>query len=134
MDEMPDLFDQRSTGSLECMRNLHQIHYLSLFSTESSVDRCKVVGRMSKRRTKQRMTAIHMSIPVRLLEDFDETLAFSQSRSAKISTLIQKELEGEDYQGISEASTRQLMAALSSRDDVDMLMKSLLLQILTNPL
>lgn len=89
---------------------------------------------MSKRRTKQRMTAIHMSIPVRLLEDFDETLAFSQSRSAKISTLIQKELEGEDYQGISEASTRQLMAALSSRDDVDMLMKSLLLQILTNPL
>ena len=71
---------------------------------------------------------------MRLLEDFDETLSFTQSRSAKISTLIQKELEGEDYQGISEASTRQLMAALSSRDDVDMLMKSLLLQILTNPL
>ena len=75
-----------------------------------------------------------MSIPVRLLEDFDETLSFTQSRSAKISTLIQKDLEGENYQGISEASTRQLMAALSARDDVDMLMKSLLLQILTNPL
>ena len=71
---------------------------------------------------------------MRLLEDFDETLSFTQSRSAKISTLIQKDLEGEDYQGISEASTRQLMAALSARDDVDMLMKSLLLQILTNPL
>ena len=80
------------------------------------------------------MTAIHVSIPVRLLEDFDETLSFTQSRSAKISTLIQKDLLGEDNQGIGEASTRQLMAALSSRDDVDMLMKSLLLQILTNPL
>ena len=89
---------------------------------------------MSKRRTKQRMTAIHVSIPVRLLEDFDETLSFTQSRSAKISSLIKQAVEGEDYQSISETSTRQLMAALSDRDDVDMLMKSLLLQILTNPL
>ena len=86
---------------------------------------------MSKRRTKQRMTAIHVSIPVRLLEDFDETLSFTQSRSAKISSLIKQAVEGEDYQSISEASTRQLMAALSSRDDVDGTMKTLLLQILT---
>ena len=84
-----------------------------------------------KRRTKQRMTAIHVSIPVRLLEDFDQTLSFSQSRSAKISTLIQKDLDGEYYQGIHEASTRQLMAALTARDDVDDTMKTLLLQVLT---
>lgn len=84
-----------------------------------------------KRRTKQRMTAIHVSIPVRLLEDFDQTLSFSQSRSAKISTLIQKDLHGEDYQSIHEASTRQMMAALTARDDVDDTMKTLLLQILT---
>ena len=86
---------------------------------------------MSKRRTKQRMTAIHVSIPVRLLEDFDETLSFTQSRSAKISSLIKQAVEGEDYQVISEASTRQLMAALTARDDVDETMKTLLLQILT---
>ena len=82
-----------------------------------------------KRRTKKRMTAIHVSIPVRLLEDFDETLRFNQSRSAKISALITRELN-DDSQGISEASTRQLMAALTNRNDVDDTMKTLLLQIL----
>jgi metal-responsive CopG/Arc/MetJ family transcriptional regulator len=84
-----------------------------------------------KRRTKQRMTAIHISIPVRLLEDFDDTLSFSQSRSAKISRLISQDIEAGGSQGISEASTRQLMAALTARDDVDETMKTLLLQILT---
>lgn len=86
---------------------------------------------MSKRRTKQRMTAIHISIPVRLLEDFDETLSFSQSRSAKISTLIKKELDGDMHQGVSEASTRQLMAALHSRDDLEPWFSRVLLEILT---
>ena len=87
-----------------------------------------------KRRTKQRMTAIHVSIPVRTLEDFDETLRFNQSRSAKITALIQAELNSEPSFTIADATTRQLMAALHARDDVDMLMKSLLLQVLTNPL
>ena len=87
-----------------------------------------------KRRTKQRMTAIHVSIPVRLLEDFDETLRFNQSRSAKISSLIQDSLDSDGALAIGDATTRQLMAALHSRDDVDVLMKSLLLQVLTNPL
>jgi len=84
-----------------------------------------------KRRTKQRMTAIHISIPVRLLEDLDSTLSFTQSRSAKISTLIEKELVGDMHQGISEASTRQLMAALSSREDIEPWFSRVLLEILT---
>ncbi len=80
------------------------------------------------------MTAIHVSIPVRVLEDFDETLRFNQSRSAKITSLIQDNLNSDGAMTIADATTRQLMAALHSRDEVDMLMKSLLLQILTNPL
>lgn len=87
-----------------------------------------------KRRTKSRTAPIHVTIPVRLLEDFDETLRFNQSRSAKITALIQAELNSEPSFTIADASTRQLMAALHARDDVDMLMKSLLLQVLTNPL
>jgi hypothetical protein len=83
-----------------------------------------------KRRTKQRMTAIHVSIPVRLLEDFDETLRFNQSRSAKISNLITRELNG-DEPGIAEVSSRRLMAALSSRDDVEPWLSRVLLEILT---
>jgi len=84
-----------------------------------------------KRRTKQRMTAIHISIPVRLLEDFDETLSFSQSRSAKISFLIDQSLHGEHASVLEGISSRQLMAALTNRDDVDQTMKALLLQVLT---
>ena len=84
-----------------------------------------------KRRTKQRMTAIHVSIPVRLLQDFDDTLRFNQSRSAKISQLISQEINQDNYQGIGQVSSRQLMAALTARDDVDDTMKHLLLQILT---
>ena len=84
-----------------------------------------------KRRSKQRMTAIHVSIPVRLLEDFDETLAFSQSRSAKIAALLRSHLGSGAATPVSMMSTRQLMAVLTSRDDVDDTMKALLLQILT---
>jgi metal-responsive CopG/Arc/MetJ family transcriptional regulator len=80
------------------------------------------------------MTAIHVSIPVRVLEDFDETLRFNQSRSAKITNLIQDNLNSDGSMTVTDATTRQLMAALHARDDVDMLIKSLLLQVLTNPL
>jgi len=83
-----------------------------------------------KRRTKQRTAPYHVTIPVRLMEDFDETLAFNQSRSAKITRLIITELEGEGTR-VSDASTKQLFAALSGRDDVDLLMKSLILQVLS---
>jgi len=76
------------------------------------------------------MTAIHVSIPVRLLEDFDETLSFAQSRSAKISRLIADSLNGPST-SIAGSTTRQLMAALHARNDVDDTMKHLLLQILT---
>jgi metal-responsive CopG/Arc/MetJ family transcriptional regulator len=83
-----------------------------------------------KRRTKQRMTAIHVSIPVRLLEDFDELLSFKASRSKAISHLMRKYVDGE-YSDTPMMSSRQLMAMLTNRDDVDDLLKSLLLQILT---
>ena len=84
-----------------------------------------------KRRTKQRMTAIHISIPVRLLEDLDETLSFSQSRSAMISSLIKQALEGDMTSSVADASTRQLMAALHARDDVEPWFSRVLLEILT---
>ena len=86
---------------------------------------------MSKRRTKVHFKAIHISIPIRLLEDLDETLSFKQSRSAKISSLIQKDLDGDDYQGIGDASTRELMAALSSREDIEPWFSRVLLEILS---
>ena len=82
-----------------------------------------------KRRVKQRMTAIHVSIPVRLLEDFDETIGFAHSRSKKIAWLIHNHLN-DDGKFIQDCSTRQLMAAITAREDCDNTLRVLLLQVL----
>ena len=84
-----------------------------------------------KRRNHARMTAIHVSIPVEVLANFDATLRFSQSRSAKITRLMIDFYEGNDDQSIYDASTRQLMAAITARDDCDNTLKVLLLQVLS---
>lgn len=83
-----------------------------------------------KRRSKTKFTQIHVSIPVRVLEDLDDTLDFKQSRSKLITNLVETYLTDGGF--IGEAySTRRLMAILTQRDDVDETMKTLLLQILT---
>jgi len=83
-----------------------------------------------KRRSKTKFTQIHVSIPVRLLEDLDQSLSFNQSRSKLIAGLVDKYLDA-DIASIQTMTTRQIMAALSCRDDVNPLMKELLLQILS---
>lgn len=85
---------------------------------------------MSARRTKTKFTQIHVSIPVRLLEDLDETLAFKQSRSRLIAILIDNHLN-DGYISVESMTTRQLMAALTAREECDETLKLLLLQILS---
>jgi len=84
-----------------------------------------------KRRSKTKFTAIHVSIPVRLLEDFDETIGFDHSRSKKIVHLMKCHLEM-DGMMIADATSRQLMSALTAREDIDLTMKTLLVQLLTS--
>lgn len=84
-----------------------------------------------KRRSKTKFTQIHVSIPVRLLEDLDESLSFSSSRSKLISQLIQNYLES-TTEGLSTYPSKQLMAAILARNDVDELLKALILQLLSN--
>jgi metal-responsive CopG/Arc/MetJ family transcriptional regulator len=83
-----------------------------------------------KRRSKTKFTQIHVSIPVRLLEDFDELLSFKASRSKAISHLMRKHIDGA-YDDTPMMTSRQLMAMLTNRNDVDDLLKTLLLQILS---
>ena len=71
-----------------------------------------------KRRTKTKFTQIHVSIPVRTLEDLDETLDFNQSRSKIITRLIQNALEG-DQVNIGSMTRRQIVAALMAQTDAD---------------
>jgi metal-responsive CopG/Arc/MetJ family transcriptional regulator len=64
-----------------------------------------------KRRSKTRTIAIHMTIPVRLLEDLDQTLSYKQSRSKIITKLIQNYLEG-DQVHIGSMTKKQIIVNL----------------------
>ena len=83
-----------------------------------------------KRRSKQRMTAIHMSIPVRILEDFDETLRFNQSRSKKITMLMAQSLLGDTVDLYFDATLGQIIRKLVTFEEIDDTLASLLLQVL----
>ena len=71
-----------------------------------------------KRRTKIKFMQIHISIPVRLLEDFDETLDFNQSRSRMISKMIENYLEG-DQVNIGSMTKKQIIVNLLNQVDPD---------------
>ena len=71
---------------------------------------------MTARRVKQRFTQIHVSIPVRTLEDLDDSLAFNQSRSRIITKLIQNALEG-DQVNIGSMTKKQIVVNLINQTD-----------------
>ena len=74
---------------------------------------------------------ISITIPGNLFNELERTLSYSQSRSRFISAAIEEKLSEASAPSIGESSTRQLMAALMNREDVDETMKQLLLQILS---
>jgi len=78
-----------------------------------------------KRRSKVRFTQIHVSIPVRLLEDFDDLIGFDHSRSKKICRLMDLHMSN-DEQMVADASMRQLMSFMMARDDCDPTLKVIL--------
>ena len=74
-----------------------------------------------KRRTKTKFTQIHVSIPVRTLEDFDETLDFNQSRSRMISKMIENYLEG-DQINIGSMTKKQIVISLMNQVDLSVVL------------
>ena len=83
------------------------------------------------RRAKNPTRKISITIPSNLFNELERTLSYSQSRSRFISAAIWEKLDGEVSQSIAESTTRQLMAAITARADVDETLKHLLLQILS---
>ena len=81
------------------------------------------------RRAKNRTVKMSITMPLSIFNELERTLSYTQSRSKFISTAVSEKLDGESTQSIPESSTRQLMAAITSRDDVDDTLKHLLLQI-----
>lgn len=88
---------------------------------------------MSRRRSANPTKAISVTLPQRLLEEIDDILSYSQSRSRWIANACERKLQ--DYDSVDtlvgDASSRQLMAALISREDTPEVLKKLLLQILS---
>tara|TARA_B110000459_G_C16571467_1_gene476630 strand:+ start:1126 stop:1449 length:324 start_codon:yes stop_codon:yes gene_type:complete len=89
-----------------------------------------IEGDWMKPRTKQPTRPIHVTLPIKLLQDFDATLRYNQSRSKKIAALIENHMDG-GRALVHEATTRELMHVLCARKDVDVTMKTLLLQVLS---
>ena len=71
---------------------------------------------MSARRSKTKFTQIHVSIPVRTLEDFDDTLDYNQSRSRMIARLMKNYIDqGPD--SISLMTKKQIVVNLINQTD-----------------
>jgi len=78
------------------------------------------------------MKAIHVNVPIRVLEDFDAELGFKESRSKIIASLMAERVYGGGT-FVRDATSRRLMAALSAREDTDETLRSLLRRILAKP-
>jgi len=71
-----------------------------------------------KRRTNRRTAPYHVTIPVRLMEDFDQTLSYKQSRSKVITKLIENYLE-KDQIHIGSMTKYQICISLRNQVDPD---------------
>lgn len=69
-------------------------------------------------KTKTKFTQIHVSIPMRVLEDLDDSLDYNQSRSRIITRLIQNALEG-DQVNIGSMTKKQIVVNLMNQTDPD---------------
>ena len=78
-----------------------------------SMCRCGVET-MSRRRSTNPTKAISVTLPGKLLEELDERLSYSQSRSRWIAEACEKKLQNYDSESllVVDASVRQLMASL----------------------
>jgi len=88
---------------------------------------------MSRRRSLNPTKAISVTLPGNLIKQLDERLSYSQSRSRFIANAVEKKLQKYDSQSllVTDASVRQLMAALVARNETEKVLKKLLLQLLS---
>jgi len=81
-----------------------------------------------RRRAANKTIAISITLDRNIIDELDEILSAKQSRSKFIQRCIEAKLNGGNF--IHEASTKQLMAALSARSDCDEFLRKNLMQLL----
>ena len=69
---------------------------------------------MARKRKGPTKTAIHVNLPITMIQDVDEVCL---NRSKFISQAVQAKLNGSKDSSISDASAKRLLIALSSRID-----------------
>ena len=95
-----------------------------------SCSRLEMFGGRSMRRSSDPSIKFSISIPTSLNNKLERYLSYDQSRSRFISSAIEQKLEEDVAPGVTELTTRQLMAALTSRNDIDDATRRLLLHLL----
>lgn len=85
---------------------------------------------MSRRRSADKSIPISIALPRSVVSRLDQVLAYNDSRSAYIARAITDRLNQLEASSIADANSRTLMAALTSREDIDSTLRHLLLQIL----
>jgi len=87
---------------------------------------------MSRKRSIDKSIPISVALPGSLVKRLDQELSYQASRSEYVKKAIQNRLDEMQSSCVSEASTRQLMAALMARKDITNRLRLILETLVAN--
>ena len=87
---------------------------------------------MSRKRSIDKSIPISVALPGSLVKRLDQELSYQASRSKYVANAIENRLKQMENSSVSEASTRQLMAALMARKDITNQLKLILETLVSN--
>ena len=87
---------------------------------------------MGRKRSTNKSVPISVSLPGSLVTRLDQELSYQASRSKYIQVAIENRLKQMENSPVSEASTRQLMAALMARKDITNQLRLILETLVSN--
>ena len=88
--------------------------------------------RMSRKRSTDKAIPISVALPGSLVKRLDQELSYQASRSKYVAKAIENRLKQMENSAVSEASTRQLMAALMARKDITNQLRLILETLVSN--
>jgi metal-responsive CopG/Arc/MetJ family transcriptional regulator len=87
---------------------------------------------MSRKRSIDKSIPISVALPSSLVKRLDQELSYQASRSQYVAKAIENRLNEMQSSAVSEASARQLMAALMARKDITNQLRLILETLVSN--
>ena len=87
---------------------------------------------MSRKRSIDKSIPISVALPYSLVRRLDQELDYTSSRSKYVAKAIENRLNEMQSSAVSEASTRQLIAALRARPDISKQLFTILDTLVSN--